>query len=70
MEKYAIQIHISPAMFVTINENTKQTSEWSYVNRDPKGSDFAMSITCAVIAVEDITEKLYSNTAYKTLSLC
>jgi hypothetical protein len=34
MEKSSAQVCISPSQFITVNENMKQNSEWSYKNRN------------------------------------
>jgi hypothetical protein len=33
-EKCAVQVYISASIFITVNENTKQTSECSYEKRN------------------------------------
>jgi hypothetical protein len=41
-------VYISPSLFITENENTKQTCEWSYETRNTKRTELSISIACAV----------------------
>jgi hypothetical protein len=50
IEKTAVQVKISPSLFITENENTKQTCERSYETRNTKRTEVSISIACAVIA--------------------
>jgi hypothetical protein len=50
IEKTAVQVHISPSLFITKNENTKQTCERPYETRNTKKTEVSISIARAVIA--------------------
>jgi hypothetical protein len=50
IEKSAVQVHISPSLFITENENMKQTCERSYETRNTKRTEVSISIAHAVIA--------------------
>jgi hypothetical protein len=50
MEKSAVQVYISPSVFITENENAKQTCERSYETRNTKRTEVSISIARAVIA--------------------
>jgi hypothetical protein len=50
IEKSAVQVYILPSLFISENENTKQTCEWSYETRNTKGTEVSISIARAVIA--------------------
>jgi hypothetical protein len=50
IEKSAVQVYISPSLFITENENTKQACEKSYETRNTKTAEISISITRAVIA--------------------
>jgi hypothetical protein len=50
IEKSAVQVYISPSLFITENENMKQTCERSYETRNTKRTDVSISIARAVIA--------------------
>jgi hypothetical protein len=52
IEKSAVQVHISPPLFITENENMKQTCERSYETRNTKRTEVSVSIARAVIAEE------------------
>jgi hypothetical protein len=45
-------VYISLALFITENENMKQTCEWSYETRNTKRTEVSISIAHAVIAEE------------------
>jgi hypothetical protein len=49
IEKSAVQVYISPSLFITENENTKQTCERSYETRNTKRTEVSISIARAVI---------------------
>jgi hypothetical protein len=49
-EKSAVQVYISPSLFITENENTKQTCERSYETRNRKRTEVSITIARAVIA--------------------
>jgi hypothetical protein len=51
-EKSAVQVYISTSLFITENENTKQTFELSYETRNTKRTELGISIARAVIAEE------------------
>jgi hypothetical protein len=46
-------VYISPPVFITVNENTKQISDWCYDNRNTNSTELSMSIARAVIAIKD-----------------
>jgi hypothetical protein len=48
IEKSAVQVYISPSLFITENENTKQTCEWSYETRNTKKTEVSIPIAHAV----------------------
>lgn len=52
-EKSSVHVYISPFLFLTVNDNTKHTSKWSYKNRNTTRTDLGMPIAPAVIAVKD-----------------
>jgi hypothetical protein len=49
-EKFTVQVYISPSLFITENENRKQTCESSYKTRNTKRTEVRKSIARAVIA--------------------
>jgi hypothetical protein len=52
-EKSPVQVYISQSVCISVNENMKQTSEWSYKNRNTKRTHLGTSIAHAVIAAKD-----------------
>jgi hypothetical protein len=50
IEKSAVQVYISPSLYFTENENTKQTFERSYETRNTKRTEVGIPIAGAVIA--------------------
>jgi hypothetical protein len=48
-----VQMYVSSSLFITVNENMKQASEWFYKNSSTKRTELSMSIAHAVIAVKD-----------------
>jgi hypothetical protein len=50
IEKSTVQVYISPSLFITENENTKQTCEWSYETRNTKRTEVSISLARVVIA--------------------
>jgi hypothetical protein len=50
IEKSAVQVYISQSLFITENENAKQTCERSYETRNTKRTEVSISIARAVIA--------------------
>jgi hypothetical protein len=50
IEKSAVQVYISSSVFITENENTKQTCERSYETRNTKRTEVSVPIARAVIA--------------------
>jgi hypothetical protein len=50
IEKSADEVYISPALFITENENTKQTCERSYETRNTKRIEGSISIAHTVKA--------------------
>jgi hypothetical protein len=43
IEKSADQLYLSPSLFITVNCNTKQTSEWSYMKRNTDRTEIDLS---------------------------
>jgi hypothetical protein len=50
IEKSDVQVYISPSLFITESENTKQTRERSYETRNTKRTEVSISIARAAIA--------------------
>jgi hypothetical protein len=47
IEKSAVQVYISPSVFITENENTKQICAWFYETRNTKRTELSISIARA-----------------------
>jgi hypothetical protein len=47
IEKSAVQVYISPSLFITENENTKQTCEWSNETRNTRRTEVSTPIARA-----------------------
>jgi hypothetical protein len=48
IEKSAVQLYISPSLFITENENMKHICEWSYETRNTSRTEVSISIARAV----------------------
>jgi hypothetical protein len=48
-----LRVRISQSVFITVNQNLRQTSEQSYEKRNTKRTELSMSIACAIMVVKD-----------------
>jgi hypothetical protein len=53
-------MYISPSVFIALNKNKKQTSEWSYESRNTRRPERSRSVACVVTAIKDIRETVVS----------